>query len=130
MTLLQQANNIARLGQWLEKNQKGRLSLQEEQQLLIDWGISQKTFDRIFDNYKYSEQAATLNETKRKNKEIRESQEYSDPHRQWRVVINTKTGEKYRNVKLASEAVKMNYRTLQKKLSGTLKNNTDFVYEK
>lgn len=74
--LNKKATNIEELGKWLFINQYGKpLSKEKESQICETWGIDEKTFTRLFDNYrKCKESKPKTNAGKWRAKKVKDTE--------------------------------------------------------
>lgn len=99
----EQANHIEAFGDFLERTQKGKvLSPEKELEIRMEWNISEKTFTRLFSDY-------------RKTTKLRMENEKKDTSNGKRVRDLT-TGKEYGSVQKAANATGEKVHILRERL--------------
>jgi len=116
MNLNQQATLIHSLGLWLQENQKGKvLTKEKEQKIIQDWGITEKTFTRLFGDYRkttpLSEKKIPHNKGKNQGKGVRDIQ----------------TGVEYRSIQECADKTNQKVYILKQRLGSGKSERFEFV---
>lgn len=116
MTLNQQATIIQSLGLWLQENQKDKvLTKEKEQKILQDWCITEKTFSRIFGDY-------------RKTASLSEKKFYPNRGKaQGKRVRDIETGKEYRSMQECADATGQKIYILKQRLLSGKSERFEFV---
>jgi hypothetical protein len=113
----------------ISQRQKGRKLSDETREKMSNSKKGRKFSDET--KKKMSENHTSKKEgyiNPRKNKKVSEETLTKMIQSKSKKVINIETGEIYNSVKELSEILNINYNTLQAKLKGSIKNNTNFKY--
>lgn len=103
-----QLEKVAELGDFLTRNYRFfSISNQEKKDLVEKWGISEKTFNKVF--LDYLKENPFIAKTSHTNYHIK-------PNGRARAVVHTKSEKVFNTIKEAAENLGVNFKTLERHL--------------